>query len=154
MCIRDSKNTEQSPYVLPSGEQVQRQGGWIASARHVWTPSNLMNIESQLYYQTSYVNVTSILWEDCKNWDNGVCMDDFGEGWLAYDADGFSYGEHPYAYLSNRERMSANTALSFFPEFFGQHRIKVGLQVEQLTGYDRYPGIQNGINYYLSLIHI
>lgn len=142
------KNTQQDPYTLPSGERVQRQGGWIASARHVWTPSNLMNIESQLYYQTSYVNVTSILWEDCKNWENNVCMDDFGEGWLAYDADGFSYGEHPYAYLSNRERMSANTALSFFPEFFGQHRIKVGLQVEQLTGYDRYPGIQNGINYY------
>jgi hypothetical protein len=87
------KNTQQDPYTLPSGERVQRQGGWIASARHVWTPSNLMNIESQLYYQTNYINVTSILWEDCKNWDDGVCMDDFGEAWLPYNADGFSYGE-------------------------------------------------------------
>lgn len=145
------KNTEQDPYTLPSAERAQRQGGWVASVGHVWMPSQEINLETQVYFQRSYINVTPMLWEDCKDFDErGVCTTDFGRGWSSYDADGFSYGSPPYAYFSNRQRASVNSALSWFPEFMGTHRVKIGVQAEVMTSEDSFPGIEatDGIDYW------
>ncbi|MCB9742301.1 MAG: TonB-dependent receptor [Alphaproteobacteria bacterium] len=143
------RNTLQDPYTLPSGEEIQDQGGWLASLGHVWVPSDVMNVETQLYMQRSYIDGYSVLWEDCSKWeDRGgyqVCADDFGDAWYAYQADGFSFGESAYGYFSKRDRASVNSAASFFFDLLGEHKLKVGGQAEVLRSWDVYPGLSEGI---------
>ncbi|MCB9761106.1 MAG: TonB-dependent receptor [Alphaproteobacteria bacterium] len=139
-------NTEQDPYVLPSAEGIQEQGGWLGSVGHVWMPTDAINLESQLYYQSGYLDAFSVLWRDCKNRnDIGACTDDFGPSWDAYDPDGFYFGEQQSAYFSRRDRGSANTALSIYlSDVLGEHRIKVGAQAEYMKSWEVYPGLADG----------
>lgn len=152
-------NTEQSPYVLPSAETVQNQGGWLGSIEHLFIPSSSFQVDTQVYYQTSYLDYYSILWQDCQNFDeNGACTDDFvgttyqgqtvSEGWYAYDADGFSSGEHPYASLNRRNRASFNSKATWFGELLGEHTLSSGVQLERLKSAYIYPGIEDGLVYY------
>jgi hypothetical protein len=74
------RNAEQSVYTLPSGETIQRQGGWVGSIGHVLTPSEDVIVESQLHYQKSVINFFSALWKDCRNFDaSGVFPNDFSD---------------------------------------------------------------------------
>lgn len=138
------KNTDQDPYTLPSAESIQEQGGWITSIGDIWMPSDSLNVETQVYFQSSYIDVYSVLWEDCKNFEDRVCTDDFGPAWYASDPDGFNYGEAASAYFSRRDRASANSALSYYASFLGEHKIKVGAQAEWWRSVDSYPGLENG----------
>ncbi|MCB9746283.1 MAG: TonB-dependent receptor [Alphaproteobacteria bacterium] len=145
------RNTIQDPYTLPSGEEVQDQGGWLGSIGHVWMPSSAMNLETQLYMQRSYIDVYSVLWEDCTKWEETglrgyrVCADDFGDAWYPYQADGFAYGESAYGYYSKRDRASLNSALSLYFDFLGEHKVKIGGQAELLRSWDVSPGLSEGI---------
>ncbi len=143
-------NVAQDPYTLPSGEAVQDQGGWLGSFGHIWMLGQDATLETQLSTSRSYINYYSVLWLDCKNTDDyGGCTDDFGAGWYAADANGFSYGEIPYGVFDTRERSSANTALSLYPHFMGSHRIKLGVNVEMLKTWSVYPGVdEDGLDYY------
>jgi hypothetical protein len=143
-------NSEQDPYTLPSAETIQSQGGWLGSVGHIWMPSDSAQLKTQVYYQTNRITVYPVLWDDCKNWDGIVCTDDFGEGWFPADPDGFAYGAYPYAYDSKRQRMSVNSALSYFASFLGEHRFKVGVQAEQLVSETSIPGVESdaAMDYY------
>lgn len=153
-------NIEQSPYVLPSAETVQNQGGWLGSIGHQFTPSDDSLLETQLFYEKSVINFFSILWKDCEEKGAyGECLDDFvgsdymgeevTEGWLGWDADDFSSGEFPYASFNRRYRMSANTSFTQWFDFLGEHKAKVGLQAEWLRSFYVYPGLDDpGIVYY------
>ncbi|MBN2801331.1 MAG: TonB-dependent receptor [Deltaproteobacteria bacterium] len=152
-------NTEQSPYVLPSAETVQNQGGWLGSIEHLYTPSSSFQLDTQIYYQTSYLDYFSILWQGCQNFDeNGACTDDFvgttfegqpvTEGWYAYDADGFSSGEYPYASLNRRNRSSLNSKATWWVDALGEHSLSAGVQLERLRSAYIYPGIEDGLVYY------
>lgn len=148
-------NVLQSPYVLPSAETVQNQGGWLGSLGHQWTPGPSMILETQLYYQRSVIDYFSILWKDCENTgEYGECLDDFvgetylgeeiTEGWTGYGADDFSSGEAPYASFNVRNRVSINTALTNWFDLLGEHESKIGFQLEWLRSFYVYPGIDSG----------
>jgi len=49
------ENADRSIYTLPSAEIRWKQGGWLASLGHVWTPTDATIVESQLYAQSSYL---------------------------------------------------------------------------------------------------
>lgn len=156
-------NAEQSAWTVPSGETVQNQGGWLASVGHLFTPSPNMMVESQVFYQKSTINYFPILWKDCKNWnDDGSCADVFDSGatyqgapvdhgWYGYEGDDFNVGEHPYASFNRRYRMSANSALTYWFDFLGEHEAKVGVQAELLTAYYSYPGLEEGYEYWTNV---
>ncbi len=148
-------NTEQSAYVLPSGETMQAQGGWLGSLGHQFTPSEHFLLETQLYYQSSYIRYNSILWRDCENRDDiGACTDDFvgteyegetvPEGFLGYGGSDFSAGEYPYASFNRRNRMSLSSSLTSWFDFLGEHEAKIGLQGEYMTSFYVYPGLDDG----------
>ena len=67
----DIKNSDRSIYSLPSGDSWWRQGGWLASLGHIWTPTRKSIIETQLYTQKSYIVVMPIQWTECSgdDWD-------------------------------------------------------------------------------------
>ncbi|MCO4744719.1 MAG: TonB-dependent receptor [Proteobacteria bacterium] len=151
-------NVDQGAYTLPSGEQVQNQGGWLGSAGHQWTPSSNFMLETQLYYQKSVISFFPILWKDCKEFDDvGACTEEFTEdqygnpipgNWLAWDADGFSVGEFSYASFNKRNRASLTSNATLWADFLGEHKAKAGIQAEMLRSYYVYPGIENGLVYY------
>ncbi|MCP4921472.1 MAG: TonB-dependent receptor [Proteobacteria bacterium] len=143
-------NTDQDAYTLPSAESIQRQGGWLASLGHIWTPSSKLNLETQATYQTSIIEYYSVLWDECQKWEDGSCADDFDTGWWAADPDGFNYGEAPYAYLTERTRMSANSTLTYYLNALGDHTFKVGVNADRLGSQESYPGIESseGLDYY------
>ncbi len=144
-------NVSQSPYVLPSAEAVQNQGGWLGSLGHLWMPTNNLQVESKVYYQQSNLDYYSILWQDCqvRNEATGACDDDFGDSWYSSDPDGFDFGEIAYASFNERNRISANSAVSWFVDnLLGSHAFKTGVQFERLISQYSYPGISNGLDYY------
>src|SRR6185436_6560799 len=51
----DIQNAEENPYTLPSGESWVKQGGFLGSLTHVWTPSESTVLETQLYGADSYL---------------------------------------------------------------------------------------------------
>lgn len=157
------ENINQSAYALPSSELVQKQGGWLASLGHTYTPNDDLLVETQIFYSKSIIDVYSVLWKDCESWENvnddvshQVCADDFAgttyegqpvtESWYGYDADDFSSGEYPYASFNRRYRSSVNTAATYWFDAFGEHEAKVGVQGEIMTSYYVYPGPTE--NYY------
>lgn len=148
-------NVFQDPYVLPSAEAVQDQGGWLASIGHQLTPNDHMLVQSQVYYQTSYINFYPVLWLDCQNFDDrGACTDDFtgteymGQtipgSWQGYNVGDYSVGEYAYASFNKRYRMSANSSITYWFDLAGEHEAKVGGQVELLRSYYSYPGVEDG----------
>lgn len=146
------QNSEQSPYTLSSGETWFRQGGWLASLGHLWMPGANTKVETQIYASSSYIKVTPMQWKDCKSFDDqGVCTDDGtweGDSWFAYDPDGFSAGEYPYAYYTTRNRYSLNSAWTQLFNFVGEHQTKVGVQAEMLQSHTILPGLENGLEYW------
>ena len=141
-------NVRQDAYVLPSAEAIQTQGGWLTSLSHLWMISNDLNLETQLYMQRTELDYYPKAWENpgCENYDAiGACTDDFGDSWwFAAQADGFSYGAFPYASFNERNRSSANMALTWFvDDLLGEHTFKVGVQAERLDSAYVYPGIDN-----------
>ncbi len=152
-------NVEQTPYTMPSAETYQDQGGFLASVGHTLTPSDRVVLESQLYYQSSYIEYASMLWRDCEERDDrGVCVDDFvGDTYAGqpvppsmqpWNATDFAMGEFPYAYFAKRTRMSATSSLSVFFDLLGEHRFKTGVQLEALGSKDSFPGLETGIPYF------
>ncbi len=149
-------NIFQDPYVLPSAEAAQDQGGWLGSVGHVWMPSDRLNVETQVYIQQNYLKFYPQIWDNCQSFDDrGACTDSWAtnlgyaqDGWIAWDPDGFSFGEFPYAYFSKRNRYSANSALTWYLSAWGEHEIKVGAQVEMLQSWQVWPGLEDGYPYY------
>jgi len=145
-------NVEQSPYTLPSAETVQNQGGWIATIGHQFTPTEDLILESQLYFQKSYINYHSILWKNCQEFtpDGQQCAHSFvgmeylgervTERWYGLGADDFSSGESPYAYRADRYRMSANSSMTMYGDLLGEHEGKIGFQFENMISDDAFPG--------------
>ncbi|MGC6509822.1 MAG: TonB-dependent receptor [Myxococcota bacterium] len=175
----DIKNSDRSIYSLPSGDSWWRQGGWLASLGHIWTPTRKSIIETQLYTQKSYIVVMPIQWTECSadDWDPNNeywCnktnfSGNYGDGWplggdwaypnggsgqtgwFANDPDGFGFGPQPYSYWTERRRHSLNSSYTQFFRLAGEHQLKVGVQLEQLTASSGYPGIEEdrgGIAYY------
>lgn len=151
-------NTEQDPYTLPSGETMQKQGGWLASIEHKFTPSQNFLLQTQAFYSYSLIDYQSILWKDCTEKDDrGACTTDFvgtdylgqpvTEGWLGYDAGDFASGEYPYASFNRRQRMSLTSSATLWADFLGEHEAKVGLQAEVMKSYTIYPGVEDGMVY-------
>lgn len=166
----DIRNADRSIYTLPSGESWWRQGGWLASLGHIWTPTKKSIIETQLYTQESYIVVMPIQWTECKSsdydedspyWCNKQNFNtDYGDGWplgsdwtypnggsnqmgwFANDPDGFSFGPQPYAYYTERRRHSLNSSYTQFFSFLGEHQFKAGVQFEQLSSESGYPGLE------------
>ncbi|MFT4976605.1 MAG: hypothetical protein ACI8S6_002510 [Myxococcota bacterium] len=146
------ENASRDIYTLPSNEIRWRQGGWLGSIGHQWTPSEVVLVESQLYAQNSYLNYRPIGWDDCaaSDYDDvGYCSKGSGgDGWLAYDPDGFSSGAYPFAYYSERNRYSLNSKATFFFSLLGDHQARIGVQAERLTSSSVSPGSENGIEYW------
>lgn len=154
-------NVEQDAYVLPSAETVQNQGGWLGSVEHVFTPNPDLQVKTQLYYQANFLDYYSILWKKCeeRDPDTGACTQydtsdytngpDVTNGWFAEDADGFSYGEYPYASFNRRHRMSLNSKATWWVRALGEHAFSTGVQLERLRSAYVYPGIDDpGLVYY------
>jgi len=156
----DIRNSDQSVYELPSDETWFRQGGWLASIGHRWTPGDATKIETQIYTSSSYLSAVPIQWTDCAEYDSdGTCIDDptpyeadfenpYGTSWWAYDPDGFSVGPQPYAYYTKRYRSSLNSSWLQLFDFLGTHQTKVGVQAEMLSSHTILPGLENGIQYW------
>lgn len=148
------ENASRDIYTLPSNEIRWRQGGWLGSVGHQWTPSDTVLVETQLYAQNSYLNNRPIQWDNCSASDyndKGYCTKSFSSeygSWLANDPDGFSYGPYPYAYYSERQRYSLNSKATFFFSLLGEHQARVGVQLERLSSYSINPGVENGIEYW------
>lgn len=148
------ENASRDIYTLPSNEIRWRQGGWLGSLGHQWTPAESVLVETQLYAQNSYLNFRPIQWDDCTAADydaDGYCTKSFNTddgAWLANDPDGFSNGVFPYAYYSERNRYSLNSKATFFFSALGEHQARVGVQVERLTSNTILPGAENGIEYW------
>jgi hypothetical protein len=147
-------NTEQDPYTLPSGEWLQNQGGWLASAGHHFTPNPNLLVTTQAYLQYNYIQAYSMLWKDCKEFDDrGACTEDWvgreyegqtiTEPWLGWDSDGFSSGEASYASFNKRWRASLQSSATVFFDLAGEHEVKTGLQFEFMSAYSVYPGIED-----------
>lgn len=157
----DIRNSEQSVYTLPSGEEWFRQGGWLASLGHRWIPSENTKIETQIYTSSSYLKVAPIQWTDCAEYDEeGICIDDptpyeadfenpYGDSWWAFDPDGFSVGTRPYAYYTERYRSSLNSSWMQLFDLLGRHQTKIGIQAELLSSHTIYPGLENGLEYWV-----
>ncbi len=155
-------NTEQSAYTLPQAETSQYQGGWLGTIGHTWTPHENVVIDSQAYYQRSRIDVTPILWKNCQEFrDDGTCAHSFvgmqyegepvTESWFGAGPNDFNSGEFPYAYFARRTRASAQSSLTLFVDFLGEHELETGVQAEYLLSYDVFPGtVENGEPYYAS----
>lgn len=131
-----------SPYTLPAGETIQEQGGFLVSAGHIFTPSSKTILQSQLYFQRSDISFYTV---QCKGSAGReaieTCITGLGDKrWLAWDPDGFNGGAFPYGYLSNRYRTSAQSSLTQYLDFLGEHEIKVGANAEYLINDDAFPG--------------
>lgn len=148
------ENASRDIYTLPSAEIRWRQGGWLGSIGHQWTPSDSVLVETQAYAQNSYLNFRPIQWDDCKASDyndKGYCNKSFSSEygpWQANDPDGFSAGLYPYAYYSERNRYSLNSKATFFFSALGEHQARVGVQIESLSSYTIRPGVEEGIEYW------
>ncbi len=143
-------NSIQDVYTLRSGEEYWRQGGWLASMGHVWTPGSSSILETQAYYQTSHI-IVEPQWEDCDDYndsveDPGYCTE---QGFYAWDPDGFSAGIAPYDYLTKRQRTSLNTKFTQYAHFLGEHEFKLGAQGEYMASYTILERLdENGLPYY------
>ena len=136
-------------YTLPSGETRWRQGGWLSSLGHQWTPSDVLLVKTQLYAQNSYIIERPIGWDDCTDYtEAGYCRTADPAGWLANDPDGFSSGPYPSAYYSQRNRYSLNSDATIFFSLAGEHQAKVGVQIDLASSYAAYPGFENGFEYW------
>jgi hypothetical protein len=143
-------NISQSAYVLPSAERSQLQGGWLGGLGHIWMLSNQATLETQLSLTHSYIKNHSVLWQDCKDFDDrGACTDDWGPAWTAADPGGFDYGHSYGSSLDTRERRSINSALTLYPHWMGSHRVKLGVNIEQMSTTAVFPGYNDpGLAYY------
>ncbi len=135
----DIENTEQDPYTLPKGETIQRQGGWIASLGHLWTPSDANVVQTQLYFQKSDIQYLPVGCRDAA--DIAACTRDADDAWLAYSPDAFNAGQFPYAYLGERTRGSVTSSWTRYLTAFGDHQIKLGAQAEMVLSDDVFPGV-------------
>ena len=134
-------NIQQSPYVLPSAERSQLQGGWLGSLGHIWMLNDQATLQTQVFLTHSYIKNHSVLWQECNQFDErGWCEDDWGESWRANDPGGFDYGHSYGSSLDTRERRSLNSALSLYPSFAGSHRVKIGITLEQMATTAVFPG--------------
>lgn len=152
-------NTEQDAYTLPSAEGLQKQGGYILSVGHQWTPNERTVLDSQVFLSVSNLTFSSILWKDCQERDDeGVCTDDFvgtdylGEpvtqGWFGAGVGDFASGEYPYASFNNRKRLTAKSSFKRWFDLLGEHEMKIGAEAELLTSYTYTPGLDVGLPYY------
>lgn len=137
------ENTEEfygSLYTLPNGETVQKQGGFLLSLGHLFTPSEKQLLQTQFFFQRSNIAVFPV---QCKGQEDDLqaCLDEHkDERWLSWDPDGFNAGMYPYAYTSSRYRVSGQTAFTQYATFLGEHAFKVGVNGEYLVNDDTYPG--------------
>ncbi|MFM2245236.1 MAG: hypothetical protein RL071_1310 [Pseudomonadota bacterium] len=145
-------NATADPYVLPNAETWWRQGGWLASLGHQWTPGPSTVIDTQLSTNHSYIVTGPMQWKDCKNFnDVGVCQDSFAQeydSFLPYDADGFQYGMTPDSSIDRRQRNALTFSVTQLARFLGEHQIKLGVQADLVSTYTVYPGYAQGIPYY------
>jgi outer membrane receptor for ferrienterochelin and colicin len=143
-------NSTASIYTLSNDEVWWRQGGWLSSVQHVWTPAASVIVDTQLSYSTSYINTQPMQWKDCKSYDaDGACEDDFAAEYGAWQSSsGYSYGPFPYASYSSRQRYSLVSSITKFFELWGRHQVKAGVQGDLLRTSSINPGLEDGIPYY------
>lgn len=146
-------NSDASPYVLPNAETFWRQGGWLGSVGHQWTPGDAFVMDNQLSVVRSYIKTMPMAWKDCGSFnDAGLCTerntDPLG-AWLPNDPDGYAYGPTPIATRDARTRATLNSSGTFYFDALGGHQLKVGLQADLLTTRSLYAGYgANGLPYY------
>lgn len=145
-------NATADPYTLPNAETWWRQGGWLASLGHQWTPSASTVIDSQISTNHTYIITGPMQWKDCKDYnDVGVCEDSFPQeydSFYPYDADGFQYGQTPDSSIDRRTRNALTFSVTQLASFLGEHQIKLGVQADMVSTYTVYPGYAQGIPYY------
>lgn len=133
------ENSTQDPYTLPSGEEWWRQGGWLASVGHLWTPGGSSILETEVFTQRSYIVTVPIqeLWCKRGQWDYSCDpADNYGysePGW--FSNTGFAYGPEPFGSNSYRNRHSANVSFTQLFDFLGEHQAKTGVGIELMQSY-------------------
>ncbi|MCB9780107.1 MAG: TonB-dependent receptor [Alphaproteobacteria bacterium] len=137
------ENSTQDIYTLPSGEEWWRQGGWLASIGHEWTPTSRSILETQLYTQSSYIHTRPVqeLWCKRGQWDQ--CDEGSNYGYEAswFSNSGWSYGPEPYYYDTQRYRHSLNSAFTQLFDALGEHEAKAGVNAELIQSFSAFPGL-------------
>jgi len=138
------ENSTQDPYTLPSGEEWWKQGGWIGSLGHIWTPDASTILETQLATETSYIVTQPIqeLWCTRNQWTDCDPASNYGypnPGW--YSNGGFSYGPEPYGSTSYRHRYTLDSSLTRLFTALGEHQAKTGINLELLQSASAFPGV-------------
>jgi hypothetical protein len=139
--IENSEEYYGSYYTLPSGETIFDQGGSIVSAGHIWTPSEKTVLQTQAFYQTSYIHYFPIQCKGSSVAEIPDCISGLGDQrWLAADPDGFNAGAFPYGEIAKRDRMSLQSNLTKYVSLLGEHAFKVGVNGEYLISTEAFPG--------------
>lgn len=138
------ENSTQDVYTLSSGEEWWKQGGWMASVGHQWTPSASAILETEAFTQRSYIVTRPIqeLWCKRGQWDDCDPASNYGydePGW--FSNTGFAYGPEPYWSNSYRNRHSLNSALTLLFTALGEHEAKTGVNVELMQSYADAAGV-------------
>jgi hypothetical protein len=147
-------NASRDIYTLENAEMWWKQGGWLASAGHQWTPNGDTIVDTQLSTSSSYIRVLPMQWQGCNEYDEqGWCNSyetDLPEelgAWTAYDPDGFSYGPLAWAYYTERTRSSLQSSVTRFARFMGEHQLKAGVQAEVVNATSGYLYHPDGMIY-------
>lgn len=138
------ENSTQDVYTLPSGEEWWRQGGWLASAGHLWTVSGKSFLQTEVFTQRSYIVTVPIqeLWCRRGQWEECDPANNYGysePGW--FSNSGFGYGPEPYGSESFRNRHSLNSAFTQLFSFLGEHQAKTGINLELMQARSAFPGV-------------
>ncbi len=138
------ENSTQDIYTLPSGEEWWKQGGWLASLTHTWTPGARTIVQSEAFAQTSYINTLPIqeLWCKRGQWEDCDPANNYGyeePGW--FSNSGFSYGPEPYWSESSRHRYSVSSSITQLFEALGDHQAKAGVNLELMQSSSAFPGV-------------
>ena len=152
-------NADRNIYTLPSAEIWWRQGGWLASAGHQWTPDARTIVDTQVFAEASYLKILPMQWKDCTKYDeNRYCAEGItdkasdplglGATWQDGSGYGFNYGMYPSAYYTSRPRQSLVWGLTRFIDLLGTHQAKVGVQADRVSSTTAQPGVEIGTAYY------
>ncbi len=138
------ENSTQDIYTLPSGEEWWKQGGWMASLSHTWTPGSNTIVQTEAFTQRSQIVTVPIqeLWCKRGQWDQCDPANNYGysePGW--FSNSGFSYGPEPYGSASYRNRHSVSSSITQLFEALGDHQAKAGVNLELLQANSSFPGV-------------
>lgn len=151
----NNAETRYGLYTLPNAETWWQQGGWQASLKHTWTPTQAWIMKTHVASSNSYIRLRPMQWKDCKAYDDaGGCtdveIDDSPLGaWIGNGPTDFSYGPFPYAYYTERRRQSVDWSITRLQKkLLGDHQIKLGVQGDLMSSHSVSPGLENGIEYW------